>query len=171
MINLARYIGTLLVLFVSSVSAASECKDHDLPLMPYPQQVLCKDGTLNLGSTLAVVFNTENPRIERALIRFGEQLKKQNGITLLREAKQDAVLIRINTGAETNFELGVEREAYQLSIDSSGIDITAEAWQGAFYALQTLLQLMPADSGAARLPLVTIDDRPRFQWRGVLMDS
>ena len=67
-------------------------------------------------------------------------------------------------------------EAYSLAVSPDGIRIRAGTAAGAFWAVQTLRQLLPPDveRGAAALPLrvpaVTITDAPRFAWRGSLVD-
>ena len=60
-------------------------------------------------------------------------------------------------------------EAYSLAVNPDAIRIVAKTPAGAFYAGQTLLQLMPM-TGAATLAGVRIDDAPRFVWRGLMLD-
>jgi hexosaminidase len=68
---------------------------------------------------------------------------------------------------------GSEPEGYRLAADARGIVVTAGDPRGLFYGAVTLWQLLTAgDPGAAvvRVPAVTIDDAPRFRWRGVMLD-
>src|SRR5829696_2505965 len=72
-------------------------------------------------------------------------------------------------------------EGYRLVVRSEGIRIAASAPAGLFYGVQTLRQLLPAEafdtSRAASaetrwtVPAVTIEDRPRFRWRGLHLDA
>jgi len=64
---------------------------------------------------------------------------------------------------------GLKRDAYRLAIGTDGIRIEAGAVCGAFYAVQTLHQLL-ARSPAGRLPTLEIDDWPDFADRGVYYD-
>lgn len=66
----------------------------------------------------------------------------------------------------------LEDEEYRLTIDGDGITIVAGGDAGAFYAEQTLDQLVqPADADhPARVPFVSIVDGPRFAWRGFMLD-
>jgi len=65
-------------------------------------------------------------------------------------------------------------ESYELSVAKTGIRITAAGAAGAFYALQTLFQLLPPEFEHAapvygvawEVPCVRIQDAPRFSWRG-----
>ncbi|MEV0407318.1 beta-N-acetylhexosaminidase [Actinoallomurus sp. NPDC050550] len=68
-------------------------------------------------------------------------------------------------------------EAYRLSTGAGGVLIEAGDPAGAFYGAQTLRQLLPPEAfrrAAAGqplpLPAVHIEDRPRFAWRGCLLD-
>jgi hexosaminidase len=69
-------------------------------------------------------------------------------------------------------------EGYRLAITQDGVQVEAADEAGAFYASQTLRQLYGADrfraasihSGPWTLPCGTIEDAPRFGWRGVLLD-
>lgn len=66
----------------------------------------------------------------------------------------------------------LSKDAYELSIGSRGITILASTEAAAFYALNTLLQLLPAklNPEGAMLQSVEILDEPRFQWRGLMLD-
>ena len=68
-------------------------------------------------------------------------------------------------------------EAYQLEVGPRRIDVQASGGKGAFYALQTILQLMPpsvlagsAVKGGLAVPACRIEDSPRFGYRGLMLD-
>jgi hexosaminidase len=61
-------------------------------------------------------------------------------------------------------------EAYTLAVGPSRVRITASGAAGAFYAHQTLAQLLPAGKTSGTLAEVTITDGPRFPWRGLMLD-
>ncbi|ONI71051.1 beta-N-acetylhexosaminidase [Actinosynnema sp. ALI-1.44] len=69
-------------------------------------------------------------------------------------------------------------EGYRITITPQGVEVAAADEAGAFYASQTLRQLHGADrfraasihTGPWELPCGTIEDAPRFGWRGVLLD-
>ena len=58
-------------------------------------------------------------------------------------------------------------ESYRLEISSRGVTASAPALAGARHALATLAQLA---AGSANLPTGWIEDRPRFPWRGLMLD-
>lgn len=64
------------------------------------------------------------------------------------------------------------REAYRLDVQKRIVVVRAAAPSGAFYALQTFLQLFPKDFSAKnwKIPACNIQDSPRFSWRGLHLD-
>ena len=68
-------------------------------------------------------------------------------------------------------------EGYRLVVTREGVTLTAARPAGLFYGGQTLRQLLPAaieadvrQPGPWRIALGTIHDRPRFAWRGAMLD-
>jgi hexosaminidase len=57
-------------------------------------------------------------------------------------------------------------EGYELTVAPSGVQLVAHAPAGLFYGVQTIRQLL----GRRRIPAVRIRDRPRFGWRGAMLD-
>ena len=74
---------------------------------------------------------------------------------------------------------GLPAEGYRLDVSSSGIVVQATDEAGAFYALETVKQLLPpaiyrtAPVGPTTwaVPAVHIEDAPRFRWRGAHLDA
>ena len=62
-------------------------------------------------------------------------------------------------------------EAYRLTVTPSGVEIRSATDAGLYYGAETLWQLIASKGGAGRIPALTIDDRPAFSWRGVMLDS
>ncbi|HUZ13868.1 MAG TPA: family 20 glycosylhydrolase [Caulobacteraceae bacterium] len=62
-------------------------------------------------------------------------------------------------------------EGYRLDIGAGRVRVTAATDAGFFYGAVTLWQLASPGRGAVRLAAVRIEDRPRFAWRGLLLDS
>lgn len=68
-------------------------------------------------------------------------------------------------------------EGYRLEVKPGSVHITASSAAGIFWGVQSFLQLCgPAiyvDGGIQSplsIPCVTIDDKPRFGWRGLMLD-
>ena len=65
----------------------------------------------------------------------------------------------------------VAREGYRLDVDESGVSVSAADDGGFYHALQTLRQLASFSHGRLAFPCCSIDDSPRFGWRGVHLDD
>lgn len=72
----------------------------------------------------------------------------------------------------------MKKEAYSLNISPKKIIIKASSKSGAFYAIQTIIQMLPAEMSAGgkvvlplELPVVKISDAPRFAWRAFMLDE
>lgn len=75
----------------------------------------------------------------------------------------------------------LKNEAYTLDITTDKITIGANSQSGFFYAIVSLMQLMSPAVWAEQksdipkkswsIPACSIDDEPRFQWRGMMLDS
>ncbi len=79
----------------------------------------------------------------------------------------------INFVIQTKSEPNLKKEGYSRHSGKGGITITANDQAGLFYGMQTLLQLLPKETGSKEkkdvkwaVPAVNIIDHPRFAWRG-----
>lgn len=67
------------------------------------------------------------------------------------------------------------KEGYNLSVKPDKIILKAKNENGTFYGMQTILQLLPVtkkelQSNTILIPAVEIIDKPRFEWRGLMLD-
>jgi hexosaminidase len=104
----------------------------------------------------------------RKVTRFPIVLEKDTGI----ENVDNAVVFSLNGEKEL-----VGDEGYSLSVTPLYINLSAATPAGVFYGMQTLRQLFPTQledttfmAGKWILPCVEITDKPRFVWRGDLLD-
>ncbi|WP_061707779.1 beta-N-acetylhexosaminidase [Pseudenterobacter timonensis] len=144
----------------------------DLPLMPWPAKVErpAAQGALILSNDLAVSVTGDDPGDIAGRLR--ERLALQTGWTLRPQAASDKAIIRINIARKVKPQpLPDSDESYRLVVDASGVNITANTRFGALRAIETLLQLVQNGAKNTAVPWVTIDDAPRFPWRGLLLDS
>lgn len=101
-------------------------------------------------------------------------LRRATGLALPVRAGAGAIQLRLD-GLRAN-ALGVE--GYQLVVTANGATITAAAEAGLFWGAQTLRQLLPPqiEAGAVvgslawTVPVVAIEDWPRYRWRGGHLD-
>ena len=142
--------------------------------MPLPESAQFGTGSLAVDSSLSVVFTgyTE-PRLERAAERFLRQLAHQTGLPLSLKPSKTAkatLVIQTDHASEEIQEVG-EDESYILDVSTASARLRASTPLGTMHGLQTLLQLVDVSPGGFAAPVVTIQDRPRFPWRGLMIDS
>jgi hexosaminidase len=145
-----------------------------LNLMPYPSTVQPSNGRLKIDSSFTVGFTgyTE-PRLDRAAERFLRQLSRQTAIPLIGKPSTSAkavLVIRTDHASREIQELG-EDESYILEVSADGAKLTAPTPLGTLHGLQTFLQLVNVSPDGFAAPAVTINDKPRFPWRGLMIDS
>jgi len=143
----------------------------DLNLMPWPERVAPGSAALSLNRSLSIGLQGGDDRVSHAVERFVVQLRRQTGVFFDRQPAADATRIVVacaSRGASVQ-ELG-EDESYQLVVDGRQVQLNAPNPLGVLRGLQTLLQLVQAGEHGWIVPAVSIDDRPRFAWRGLMID-
>jgi hexosaminidase len=145
-----------------------------LNLMPLPASAQSATGSLVVDSSFSVgLTGYTEPRLERAGERFLRQLSRQTGLPLslypAKSAKATLVIQTDHASKEVQ-ELG-EDESYVLELTTTGAKLTAPTPLGTMHGLQTFLQLVEVSPGGFAAPAVTIQDQPRFPWRGLMIDS
>lgn len=157
-------------LAVVVTAAALRAQTVDLPLMPMPEKVAISQGSFPLDQGFSVTSAKPlSPRLERAAARLASRLSAKTGMPLTSGSSGRGLTIRYarETGAVPR--LG-DDESYRLVVTASGAELSAETDCGVLRGLETFLQLIqPGPTGFAA-PAVTIDDRPRFPWRGLMLD-
>ncbi len=145
-----------------------------LNLMPLPASAQPGTGSLRVDSTFSLVFTgyTE-PRLERAGERFLRQLARQTGLPLsLKPAKMAKATLVIQTDhASKEIQEVGEDESYILDVSRATARLRASTPLGTMHGLQTFLQLVDVSPDGFAAPAVTIQDTPRFPWRGLMIDS
>jgi hexosaminidase len=144
-----------------------------LPVIPLPATAVQGSGSLLVDHGLQVVFegHTE-PRLERARIRFFDTLYREMGIPEVPASpvKREQLVIKTAGPSAAVQQLG-EDESYHLEITATGALLTAPNPLGVLRGLQTFLQLVHSTPEGFAVEAITIDDRPRFSWRGLMIDS
>jgi hexosaminidase len=109
-----------------------------------------------------------SPRLDAAIVRLQAQMSQQTGIPFTPPA---AATLKVECAAtqDAGPTLG-EDESYTLDVTAQGAVLKAATVDGALHGLETFAQLVaPGPSGFAA-PAVHIEDRPRFPWRGFMLD-
>lgn len=146
--------------------------------MPLPAEVvLSRADTFHVGPSTWITYQPEAPEVE-PVARF---LSDLIGNTWQTRPRVVAIAGR-DPGPSIHLSLGGDpaalgEEGYDLLIEPRRVELTAATTDGLFWGVQTIRQLLPAlveYTAAYRRPLWMptgrIIDRPRFAWRGAMLD-
>ena len=145
-------------------------------LIPLPASIKSNQGTYTIHSNAAIFFQPDQEEVRRIGGFLADCLRPATGFELAllpaEVASTGGILLKID-GAGT--DLG--GEGYELVVETDGISLRAPHPAGLFRGAQTIRQLLlPAieartlQSGPWQMDCVTIQDRPRFGWRGLVLD-
>jgi hexosaminidase len=141
--------------------------------MPLPASATPGQGQLLIDGqfTVAIQGHTE-PRLERAQQRFMATLAHQTGIFFTAAAGAPKPLLTISAAAASApIQQLEEDESYRLEVTPQGAKLTAPNPLGILHGLQTFLQLVHLTPSGFAVPAIVIEDKPRFPWRGLMIDS
>lgn len=167
---------SLFVILLFGVSFYSTAQRNAINVMPLPKTIGTGNGKLKISHQLKIELLgiSDDSVLENAANRV---FKKLNLATLayfeqekikLNERLSDAI-ITIKVEEKKPNSIGVD-ESYKLSINSEKGVLLAKNTIGALRGMETLLQLIDADSEGYFFPEVEIYDEPRFKWRGMMVD-
>ena len=139
-------------------------------VLPVPRSEIYGGGTFRLSAATPVVAVSDDERTAWAVGALDELYASVFG--------PEAQPRRTDAAADGAVRFvcsdAMEAEEYRLTVDSDRIEIVSGGPEGAFYAVQTLRQLLPraAFSGAdaVEIPCVAIEDGPCLAYRGLMLD-
>ena len=143
-------------------------QSDEISLIPKPQSIELKKGNFKIDKNTTIYFE---PEFEIAVNFLNDFLQNGAGFRLKNTSKKDAKIVIEKDSSQPS-------EGYFLDISDSKIIIKSNDASGAFYAIQTLRQLLPpelegknsAKKQSLLLPQLTIMDFPKFQYRGMHLD-
>lgn len=167
---------TLLISGLLTTNAMAMAPNTDLNLMPYPQEVELGSGKVELDKDFSIyIKGYDSERVQFNAKRTMERLYRQTGLPMLHwqaESEKEATLvIDIDSAPKHDVQNIDSDESYQLEVENGQIHIRSERPFGAFHGLETFLQLVTTDASGYYVPEVSIEDEPRFKWRGVSYDT
>ena len=164
-----KRLKTTSVLVLISILTLTNCetKQQELDLIPYPKSIEIGSQTVTLPDNITFTSNlspTEADDLSAYLPSYPLPLKQVNDDTAFLNIHLNRQADTIQGAPDAGLDLD---ESYRLEVHRKGIDITAHSTAGVFYALQTLAQLARDKS---ELSVTTIEDAPRFPYRGLHLD-
>lgn len=148
-----------------------------LDLMPYPQHVGGNAGSFTLSGMVPVLLRgPDSTRVSAAVDRLADRIARSTSDRLVVLPAAPAAGVRhLTLRWDRNAVLSPSMdESYSLIVRPDRIELRAPTDIGVLRGIATLSQLAleaPTPAGAsASIPAVAITDRPRFAWRGLLLD-
>ena len=139
-----------------------------LPLIPQPKEI--KKGTGNFELSAGTLLLLTDSAFQNEADLFNQALQSGYGWELPVVSNSKSPLNTLTIVKDT--DAASAPESYSLEITSAQIRIKAKENKGVFYAMQTILQLLPvAAKDTIGIPCVTIKDEPKYSWRGMHLDT
>ena len=156
------------VLFISLLSFSQIM--NDINIVPQPVETKKTEGEFKLDKKTCILSYVD----DKAANMLNFYLEKLYGFTLpIKKTvqKDEKYIFFSSIHAESNYP----DEGYSLKILKNKIDIASKTGAGAFYGIQTLLQLLSSTTNnkyqtSFSIPQIEIKDYPRFQYRGMHLD-
>lgn len=172
----------LLLTLAASACLLSGCGQKEkkpynegINVIPRPASLTPKEGTFRLTSGTKVAADTTQPGLRTTVNYFTDKIKRSTGygLDVVGEAPASGY---ISIAVDTALNLG--EEGYTLVSSDKGVEIVGKTPRGAFYGMQTLMQLFPAEIESPEIvrsvewtaPAVEVRDEPRFPYRGLHLD-
>ncbi len=144
------------------------------PLMPVPSTLHLQGGRLPVTASFTVgATGVADARLRAAVERAVNRLARRTGLELAPTMAADAAgatLVITCDGPGAAVPTLDENESYSLEVGADRATLRAPTVVGAIRGLETITQLVSGDRAGYYLPGVSIQDQPRFRWRGVLID-
>jgi hexosaminidase len=172
-----RLVWALLMTILVMATTTAEQESQVLRLMPWPENVKTVPGSTRFivenSFSVSVLANADR-HLRKAVAIFLDDLRRHTGSLPLdfafAEPQKGQLQISVEHASKEIQELG-EDESYTLEVTPSAANLKASTTLGAMRGLQTFLQLVEVTPQGFALPTVVIQDKPRFPWRGLMIDS
>ena len=157
--------------FCASFCIGAPVANTFLPVVPVPAEYSVGEGYFYFNADMK--FGVENESQLRMVSDFVTLLGRQTGFIPSIMIGSETADVRLKTVTS------LPDEAYNLIVTSEKILIESAGDAGFFYALQSLRQLLPAGvvegkkqnrTMEYKIPVMTVNDRPRFGYRGLMID-
>lgn len=163
-------MGVLCILFSTCFYACSEKRtlNSDYEIIPKPLDVNCKgDASFLLKDGVAVIYPENNQKMQDNAESLVDYVEKQTGVKLTSHAGMPvdgAICLTLDLSDDN-------AEAYKLIVNDKRVCISGASEAGVFYGIQTLRKSLPvAQDINVNLSAVEIYDKPRFAYRGAMLD-
>jgi hexosaminidase len=151
---------------LSSLFFAVILHAQEISIIPKPASMVPGKGVLRISS--ATRIRLEGSGLEPSADFLNDYLQKVYGFRLGKASPEDKNDLIILNYERLDYPIP---GAYRMNVDDKNIYVAGDNAEGVFYGIQTLLQLLPVEpSSPLVVPQLTIEDHPRFAYRGLHLD-
>lgn len=157
-----KYLGIIILFILFSCTRKNE--KLQVNIIPQPNKIDVGKGVLELTHQLSIGVN--NSKLTKIAHNFITDVKPQFSVQFS-NSKQTNIQLNLCDSVTSN-------ESYSLLSTKKGIIVSASSQKGIFYGLQSLKQLLlfaEKSNESYQLPVLQINDTPRFAWRGLMLDE
>ncbi len=166
--KIARIPAILLLMICLSTHVQAQ----SVNLTPWPKSLTTKSGQFVLPQTITMDVSGLSDEVVTEANNFADALRAATGRNVTVGNSENST-IKLQMNAST-----LADEGYILQVAAEGITLRASTAKGFFYGLQSIKKMLPAnvllekfDANATyALPFLTINDAPRFAYRGFMLD-
>lgn len=151
---------------------------NKIAIIPQPVELRQGVGNFLISASTTISLLKEDIGSRKAADALNAELQQAAGFKLpvYTDSRLSKNVIQLQILQTPDTQLG--GEGYRLNAGVDIIRITANEAAGLFYGVQTLLQLLPNEIESVKIvngvkwtvPAVAIMDKPRFGWRGLMLD-
>src|SRR5581483_2691573 len=168
-------LGLILFCALQGAAQTNMTSESRHNLLPVPVAVQFKPGRLAITKSFSVaVRGHQDNRVMAGIDRAVRRLEGRIGMELARGLADDAatatLLVECQGPGQDVPSLN-ENESYSLGVSERQAVLNAATAVGVLRGLETFLQLLGSDRDGDFIPAVSIEDKPRFPWRGLMIDS
>ena len=151
----------------------SDTVTNEIDIIPRPVEMHRRTGVFTLSDATSIDFDAADAGLARIAGELSETVRVATGYAPVKNSNISKSNIRLAIDPDIEGD-----EAYHLTVKKGRITISGSTHAGVYYGMVTLKQLLPDDFGArdsyrgrtVTIRSCTIKDRPRFAWRGVMLD-
>jgi hexosaminidase len=169
----------ILICFLAGMVLNAKAQDttatkNKLSLIPQPLNIVESAGSFSLKPGTVIAIDADNKELKRNATTLAAHLKLMTGQSIPvksgAKGKSNVITLSLKDAPDS-----LEKEGYLLISSPEGLTLRANTNQGIFYGMQTIYQLLPANadlqsSNQITIPAFTISDKPRYGWRGMMLD-
>lgn len=169
------FVAALMLINTQVQSQNNQAANWKNTLIPKPVSIVKGEGYYNFPQDI-VIITPANEEVKKIAAGLSQRLLNTTNCKV--NIQDGEVPLSSSVFISLVNDKSIPEEGYRLSVSKKGISLMAAKPAGIFYGLQTLYQLLPKNIvskqriqiDGLQVPVLTIEDHPRFGWRGLMLD-